>query len=265
MRAFSLVELSIVLVILGLLTGGVLTGQSLIRAAELRAVTSEYQRYTTAIHTFRNQYMALPGDFRDATRFWGYQGITGCTNNAGTAAVANGVCDGTGDGQINIGTVSNASSEPYQAWRQLARAGLVEGQYTGQTDTVSVKHSVIGQNVPASKLSNAGWTLHYLGARSGHAYWFDKQYEHVFFFGAQEPQWETFVPVLRPEEAWNIDVKLDDGKPGTGAIMEMQSDGITSSTNSTARQCTTTQLVSTAEYNVRRPDISCMLLVNTGY
>lgn len=68
-NAFSLVELSIVLVILGLLTGGILAGQSLIRAAELRAVSTEYNRHFTAIQSFRNRYMALPGDMNNATRF----------------------------------------------------------------------------------------------------------------------------------------------------------------------------------------------------
>ena len=67
--AFSLVELSIVLVILGLLVGGVLSGQSLIRAAELRSVTTEYSRYTTAISSFRDKYFALPGDMSNATSF----------------------------------------------------------------------------------------------------------------------------------------------------------------------------------------------------
>lgn len=65
-RGFSLVELSIVLVILGLLTGGILAGQSLIRAAELRSVTTEYGRWVTAMHSFRDKYMAIPGDMRDA-------------------------------------------------------------------------------------------------------------------------------------------------------------------------------------------------------
>ena len=70
-QGFSLVELSIVLVILGLLTGGILTGQSLIRAAELRSVTTEFQKYQTAMMTFRDRYMALPGDMRNATAFLG--------------------------------------------------------------------------------------------------------------------------------------------------------------------------------------------------
>lgn len=58
---FSLVELSIVLVILGLLTGGILGGQSLIKAAELRAVTTELDAFQTATNTFRQKYFALPG------------------------------------------------------------------------------------------------------------------------------------------------------------------------------------------------------------
>ena len=69
-KGFSLVELSIVLVILGLLVGGVLSGQSLIRAAELRAATQEYQRYYTATQTFRDKYFAIPGDFNNAQAFW---------------------------------------------------------------------------------------------------------------------------------------------------------------------------------------------------
>ena len=49
-EGFSLVELSIVLVILGLLTGGILACQNLIRAAELRAITSEFSNLQTATH-----------------------------------------------------------------------------------------------------------------------------------------------------------------------------------------------------------------------
>lgn len=72
-NAFSLVELSIVLVILGLLVGGILAGQSLIRASELRAVTSEQARIVTAIQAFRDKYFALPGDMRNASTSGAYK------------------------------------------------------------------------------------------------------------------------------------------------------------------------------------------------
>src|SRR5438552_4058186 len=76
-QAFSLVELSIVLVILGLLVGGILSGQSLIRAAELRSVTTEFSRYLAAVQSFKDKYFALPGDMANATAFWGIAGGTG--------------------------------------------------------------------------------------------------------------------------------------------------------------------------------------------
>lgn len=82
MRGFSLVELSIVLVILGLLTGGILSGQSLIRAAELRSVVTDIQQIQTSIYSFRDRYMALPGDMKDATDFWGIAGGSNGNNDA---------------------------------------------------------------------------------------------------------------------------------------------------------------------------------------
>ena len=70
---FSLLELSIVLVILGLLAGGVLSGKSLIRAAELRTIGTERDRFRTAMYAFRDKYFMLPGDISNATSFWGWR------------------------------------------------------------------------------------------------------------------------------------------------------------------------------------------------
>lgn len=68
---FSLVEISIVIVVIGLLVGGVLAGRSVIRAAELRAVGTEMNNYVTAIYQFRDKYSGLPGDLVNATLYWG--------------------------------------------------------------------------------------------------------------------------------------------------------------------------------------------------
>jgi prepilin-type N-terminal cleavage/methylation domain-containing protein len=159
-HGFSLVELSIVLVILGLLTGGILTGKSLIRASELRGVTTEYQRYITATRTFRDRYFALPGDLRDATRFWSrMNGNADCvTNSSAPIVTSTGVCDGDGNSVLDVATAAGAAGERHQYWRHLAQAGLIEGTYTGLAGAGGVDNAVIGTNAPASKLTSAGWS-----------------------------------------------------------------------------------------------------------
>lgn len=214
---FSLVELSIVLVILGLLTGGILAGQSLIRAAELRSITTEYQRYVTATQTFRDKYFAIPGDMANATRFWGDD-----NTNCADAAIANGspgTCNGNGDGNPFPAGGGGVTAEVTQFWKQLALAGLIEGSYTGISGAGGGAHAIIGTNVPFSKLSSAGWSVNtahnYTG--NGQAYAFD--YGVHLRFGATVTNDDTLGAIIKPEEAWNIDTKLDDGRPGYGKIV----------------------------------------------
>jgi prepilin-type N-terminal cleavage/methylation domain-containing protein len=70
-HGLSMVELSIVLFIFGLLTGSILDGQSLIKAAEPRSLRTDISLYQSALFAFRDKYMALPGDMTNATSFWG--------------------------------------------------------------------------------------------------------------------------------------------------------------------------------------------------
>lgn len=221
--AFSLVELSIVLVILGLLVGGVLSGQSLIRAAELRAVSTEYSRYYTAAQSFRDKYFAIPGDMRNATAFWGNAGATNCVNNSGTTVTTPGTCDGNADGVMASAALTNgATGEGQQFWRHLALAGLIEGTYTGLNDsTTTGNSSTLGVNVPKSKLNNAGWAITSSAPVTTAAYDLSGAggYGNYFIFGATLTGNIPATAVLKPEEAWNIDTKLDDGKPGTGKVV----------------------------------------------
>ncbi|PZP86950.1 MAG: hypothetical protein DI582_01495 [Azospirillum brasilense] len=207
-RAFSLVELSIVLVILGLLTGGILGGQSLIRAAELRSVTADFKRLHTAVFTYRDKYLELPGDHSRAFDFF--------STNCGATAVA---CNGNGNGLIGDVLNGQTHGEGYMAVKHLALAGLIEGSYTGLPSTPAVP----GGNVIASRINSAVFWL-----------WFFKegtyfqngccttdttaQYNWIHF-GAIVPAgtWPSNYS-LKPEEAWNIDTKIDDGKPGTGLL-----------------------------------------------
>jgi prepilin-type N-terminal cleavage/methylation domain-containing protein len=210
-HGFSLVELSIVLVILGLLVGGILAGQSLIRASELRSVSSDFQRYNTAIHAFRDRYFAYPGDMNNATQFWGID-TDGCPNNT-TRTPKTVTCNGSGDRLIG-------QSEYFRAWQHLANAGLIEGGYSGVAGSLSTRHAVIGQNVPAGRIANTGYSFYYQ-AFTGHAERFDASSGQVMEFGGPTDSnggFETYGRVLKPEEAWNIDSKTDDGRPGLGKV-----------------------------------------------
>ena len=61
-KGFTLIELSIALVIIGLVVGGVLVGQDLIRAAKVRSTVSDIEKFNTAAFTFRSKYNHYPGD-----------------------------------------------------------------------------------------------------------------------------------------------------------------------------------------------------------
>ena len=215
--AFTLVELSIVLVILGLLIGGVLTGQSLIHAAELRAVSTEYNNFETAIGAFKDKYMALPGDMPNATAYWGAATCDENTPNIGTNT-----CNGNGDGLIG-----GDASEPYELftfWQQLANAGLVAGTYSGLGDiSQSTQHAIIGTNVPHSRLPNAGWTAfhgqdyHDVNGADGEPFP-DVKDQNLFAFGSVTTEQITIGRIIKAEEAYAIDIKMDDGKPHLGKV-----------------------------------------------
>lgn len=256
-QGFSLVELSIVLVILGLLTGGILTGQNLIRAAELRSVATEYQKNTTAIHAFRDKYFALPGDMNNATNFWGAAHATPatCLTTVGTGTQT---CNGNGDGNISISAAASQRGETFAAWVHLANAGLIEGTYSGFAGSAAALHTVLGTNAPVSKLSNGGWSCYTEVARAiGQVEYFENHDGETniasFYFGAQTTNTVPRAAVLRAEEAWNIDVKMDDGHPAYGKIYAPKS------TSTFAPNCTTGATASVGVYNLTNTSAACSL------
>ena len=253
---FSLVELSIVLVILGLLVGGVLSGQSLIRAAELRAVTTEYSRYITAVQSFRDKYFALPGDMSNAVKYWA-QAAGGTADGMDAACAALLVasttpttCNGDGNGQISDIVYANNGYEVYRSWQHLANAGLIEGSYSGVRGALLFNPNP-GTNTLKSKLSNAGYRLYYLGTASSGAYILSN-YGHTIELKA----WPSAATTLKPEEAWNIDTKLDDGKPYLGIVMSYLS--------AQTPNCTTADSTS-GEYALTQSGKNCDLIMKTGF
>ncbi len=211
MRAgFTLVELAIVLVILGLITGGILSGKSLIRASQVRSISTDFSRYDMAVNGFVDQYAALPGDMSDATEFWTAAHGTHATCVI-TPAVGTETCNGDGNGFVS-GAAVTLYNEQDRFWQHLANAGLIEGKYTGANATYS-GHStafVAGVNMPALKIDATGfWIAAAVTAFSGST--------SIFAYPAGNML--RITSNITPKECWNIDNKIDDGRPATGYMM----------------------------------------------
>lgn len=220
-HAFTLVELSIVLVILGLLVGGILGGQALIHASELRAVTTEYQTYKNAIGSFKEKYASLPGDMYSAVSVWGVQ--AGATTDGPTVACRSltsttpstdtRTCNGDGNGVINFDNTMR--HESLRGWQHLANAGMIEGSYTG-VPTASNRDAA-GENIPASKFQPGGWKLRGM-ASAATADTFEANYGTTLEYGGPLLI-KTDTPLMTPEDTYNIDTKMDDGLPQSGTIL----------------------------------------------
>lgn len=249
-RGFSLVELSIVLVILGLLTGGILAGQSLIRASELRAVTTEWNRYVTAIHGFRDKYFALPGDMTNATSFWGAAHATPatCLTTVGTGTQT---CNGDGDGEIDAASAASRYGERFTSWQHLANAGLIEGSYTGIAGSGHNAHAT-NTNSPVSKLSAGLWFLAYDITSSAALYPVALPRNNFRLGVAVANSW-PYTGIMKPEEMWNIDTKVDDGRPATGTVTSLMS--------SYRGNCASSDLVD-ATYVLTHTGNTCIILAS---
>jgi prepilin-type N-terminal cleavage/methylation domain-containing protein len=120
---FTLIELSIVLVVIGLLIGGVLVGKDLIHAAELRSVVTDVNSIKIAISAYKLKYDYLPGDDPTAQRHFG---AVACPDDD---IPTNQVCNGNGDGFIQDGV---NQFETYKVTEHLSLASLLPGSFTGK-------------------------------------------------------------------------------------------------------------------------------------
>lgn len=120
---FTLIELAIVLVIIGLLLGGVLKGQELINSAKVKNIASELKNTQIYIYSYQDKFRALPGDDRAA--------VTHLSAPAGVV-VTNGDGNGVVGGAWNSSTVGD---ESFEFWQQVRLAGLDTGPTDKTADT----------------------------------------------------------------------------------------------------------------------------------
>jgi len=123
---FTLIEIAIVLVIIGLLLGGVLKGQELINSARVKNLATDFKNIPVFIYGYQDKFRALPGDDSAATTH-----LSGCS---GTCINGNG--NGVIGGKTGTDVWDSAvvSDEAQQFWIHVRLAGLAPGPTSGQTD-----------------------------------------------------------------------------------------------------------------------------------
>lgn len=198
---FTLIELTVVLIIIALLLGGIAVAKELIYTAKLRSVTAQLESYNAGVVAFELKYDGLPGDFAHAVKF--RLGDADCPNPYPcpppfpSSSYEHAGCNGNGN--LNL-SVENSTMdygwcpENLNFWHHLSRAGLIDGTFDGKSLDGPVP--VFGQSAPATRVRGVG-----ISAAFNSYYIADSQ-------GLG----------LTPFEADYFDRKWDDGRPLTGRV-----------------------------------------------
>jgi prepilin-type N-terminal cleavage/methylation domain-containing protein len=206
---FTLVELAVVMIIIGLLIGGVLKGQELINNAQITSTVAQVKGMDAATSTFRDMYSGLPGDLLNATTR-----LPDCTAGACSAAAGN------GDGRLSTAPGAAPGVEAQGYFVQLAKADVLTGINAGALGTAC---GAWGQCFPAAKITG-GFMIGYTGGgalltsqvggtanavRNGH-----------YLTLSNAPN--LAMPAtgsITANQASRIDSKVDDGNPNTGSVL----------------------------------------------
>lgn len=210
---FTLLEVSIVLTIIALLVGGIFAGRALIRSAALRSTIEEIHFYSNVFHQFKDKYGMYPGDFNEATSLWGAASTVSDAVCYVTAGTGTQTCNGNGNGRI--GNYSSDWYEGWRAWQHLENARMISGHYTGLEGHAGVQYGYAGENVPMSAIESvAGYGYNWYGTLPvGGASFFGGKYGNVMLLGKHS---QMDQGVMTGDDAFDIDLKIDDGRPGFG-------------------------------------------------
>lgn len=223
---FTLIELSLVLVIIGLIVGGILVGQDLIRAAEIRAQISQIEKYQTAANTFRGKYNALPGDLNAATATqYGFM-LRGSYAGQGDG---NGLLEGAmSNDPLGHSGINLYGGETAMFWVDLSKAQLIDDNFTTASPLLSpalVSATQVGAYFPEAKLGRgnyvAVWSGGWLSA-NGHGTDGINYLSVASFLGGDPGSGAEFTTTtMTVQQAYGIDKKMDDGLPQSGRVMAM--------------------------------------------
>jgi len=229
-NGFTLIELSIVLVVIGLIVGGVLVGQNLITAAEVRATITQVEKYNTAANTFRGKFGYLPGDINPtAAQQFGFAARgTLCGEGDGNGVIegvetsSGGTCEGFAD----------AVGETVMFWVDLSSpvgGNLIDGGFNTASSTAAPSADITGTTInlwlPPAKLGRGNYFYVYSGEYYNSPTWTSLG---INYFGlsavsniaaSSNHGKVASTPNIPVAQAYAIDKKVDDGMPQTGNVI----------------------------------------------
>lgn len=205
-KGFTLIEMSIVLVIIGLIIGGILKGQEIIESSRQKNLLSQVDSVRASLTTFADRYGALPGDYpyADDRISENDQYINGDGNGIAYEGTAE-----TGATNIATGDGNNASSEELQFWIHMFGARLIEGiTPTNAPGTVFGD----GSPLPSAAFPGSGLSLTY---GSYNDFSEDTKLAHwlVIHRNTTSP-----AAALSGRQMYALDLKADDGIPARGTF-----------------------------------------------
>ena len=190
-KGFTLIELSIVIVIIGLIVAGVVGGQAIVQQAKLRKVISDYSAYKVALHAFDLEYNKLPGDMDNATSYWP-SSSTGNGNNNGNIQL--------------LETVPGNGFETFRVFQHLSLAKIIPGSYYYTLDVWDPPNNTDAGPFPNSIYRP--YTMSFYNARA----------QAGMILDEKVPSVNEFKGVVTAKDMLSIDTKADDGMATTGII-----------------------------------------------
>ncbi|MET0155605.1 MAG: prepilin-type N-terminal cleavage/methylation domain-containing protein [Rickettsiales bacterium] len=191
---FSLVELSISVLIIGMLVGGTLGGMRIVKQGKLKRLHTQISEAIQGASVFSEKFDALPGDMKNAYARLG-------SSCAGGSAAH---CNGNGDGRIGY---KDFDAETYMAWAHMRLADVYPGAYTGEAG------SEPGVNVPEAALPSSAlrWRYESISAFN------DINVGNVLMVTSLDGNYANGAASAK--DAYVIDAKFDDGLPTSGDVM----------------------------------------------
>lgn len=221
-RGFTLIEMSIVLVIIGLIIGGILKGQEIIESSRQKNVISQIDAIKSAVNTFADKYNALPGDYNRAVETI----ATSMTNGDRNGVVGTNYASSTAMNAASTGV----QAENSEFWDHLAGAGLLAGT------TINGGVTAFGDTaqLPATAIPGSGMTVVYgvhnvntTNAKQSHWLRVHKDPDGVMTAGT------ATIGAFSGKRLFEIDLKTDDGNGSQGVTRVMAADAACSNATGT--------------------------------